>query len=336
MSETPSYDYTRFFNASFPTNSLERDDDEIGLCYEYDQKSDIELAINVALATQRPLLVRGAPGCGKSSLARNIARKMGWRYLEEVITSRTRARDLLWRYDEIKRLSDARQQGVSDDIDYVTPGVLWWAFAPSEAAKHCREHRGVEAIEFPGYEYGPKPEFEVSGPPLPEVIVLLDEVDKADPDVPNDLLSVFSSHRFEVRGRPRGVTWDPLARPFVLLTTNGERELPGAFRRRCVMLKIDYPSEARLVEIAMAHQELRAQRHPDQDEPMLAKEQLEALAAKTHEIAELRETEHARVPGISEFLDAARALARLGASSGDDALFKALLGASLDKERALP
>jgi len=94
------------------------------------------LAVNVALATARPLLVSGPPGTGKSSLAPNVARITGRRYLHEFVTSRTQARDLLYRFDALRRLRDAQAGGTAlkDDQAYVVPGVLWDAFDPEGAA----------------------------------------------------------------------------------------------------------------------------------------------------------------------------------------------------------
>src|SRR4051812_31436010 len=92
------------------------------------------LAVNVALVTQRPLLVRGPTGCGKSSLAREVARVLGWRLYERVITSRTEARDLLWRFDAVKRLSDAHAKDAKAEGAYLNPGLLWWAMSHKTAA----------------------------------------------------------------------------------------------------------------------------------------------------------------------------------------------------------
>src|SRR3982751_5886220 len=95
--------------------------------YVYDQDGRIALAVNVALAIGRPLLVRGKPGAGKSSLASDVARRLGWRYYSIPITSRTRARDLLWSFDAVRRLNDANARGTRDPHVYLSPGILWWA-----------------------------------------------------------------------------------------------------------------------------------------------------------------------------------------------------------------
>src|SRR4051812_5923732 len=105
-----------------------------GQVYVYRGGEQIVLAVNVALATGRPLLVRGPSGSGKSSLAYNIAKVNGYRYYEHVITARTAAVDLLWRFDVVRRLADAQAEQLHPDPSwYVEPGVLWRAFEPKSA-----------------------------------------------------------------------------------------------------------------------------------------------------------------------------------------------------------
>ena len=113
--------------------------------YVDDKEGRIALAINVALVTGRPLLIRGKPGTGKSSLAADVAEWMGWRFYSRTVTSRTRARELLWSYDAVRRLNDANAnaRNAQDPASYVTPGVLWWAFQPESAAT-----RGLSAQAF--------------------------------------------------------------------------------------------------------------------------------------------------------------------------------------------
>ena len=114
-----------------PRAEFEYPDRRDGRVYRYDPP--LKLAVEVALVTGRPLLIRGKPGSGKSSLAAYVARNLGWRYYEHIITARTQARDLLWTYDVVRRLANAqtrRKKSDPDlyDFDYVEPGVLWWAF----------------------------------------------------------------------------------------------------------------------------------------------------------------------------------------------------------------
>ena len=112
-----------------------------GAVYVYSE--DVRFAVQIALAAARPLLVRGDPGTGKSTLAASIARILGWRYYETVITSRVQARDLQWSFDAVRRLADAEAKDLDKSLGlfpYVEPEVLWWAFNPRSA-----RHRGLPA-----------------------------------------------------------------------------------------------------------------------------------------------------------------------------------------------
>ncbi|MFG2825061.1 AAA family ATPase [Kitasatospora sp. NPDC048365] len=206
--------------------------------YVYDE--EIVLAVNIALATGRPLLVRGHPGTGKSSLAPNVARHLRRRFYRTTISSRTRARDLLWTVDEVARLSDASTGQAGPRPHYVVPGVLWWAFEPESARR-----RGVGSAAS-----GPLPDPNEGVLKADQAVVLLDEIDKADPDVPNDLLEPLGSYCFR---REDGPVVAASAAPLVVVTTNEERDLPKAFLRRCVVLVLRPPLPARLREIAHAH-----------------------------------------------------------------------------------
>ncbi|MEV7022727.1 MoxR family ATPase [Kitasatospora sp. NPDC093558] len=219
--------------------------------YVYD--TDIVLAVNVALATGRPLLVRGLPGTGKSSLAPNVARHLGRRFYRTTISSRTRARDLLWTVDEVARLSDAATGHAGPRPHYVVPGVLWWAFEPDSARR-----RGLGPTDGTGQRQdgsGPGapaelPDPNEGTPGAAEAVVLLDEIDKADPDVPNDLLEPLGSYCFS---REDGPLVEATTAPLVVLTTNEERDLPKAFLRRCVVHELKQPTPERLDDIAHAH-----------------------------------------------------------------------------------
>jgi len=241
---------------------------------------EIALAVNVALATHRPLLLSGRPGAGKSTLARIVASCLAWEYQEETITSRTQANDLLWKFDALERLSDASTPDVRvrEEAYYVEPGVLWWTFDPVSACNASRRKGGRE--QPPSLE-------KIRG-----VVVLLDEIDKAEPDVPNDLLVPIGSGEFHPKGHDQPVR----ARTDYLLciTTNGERELPQAFVRRCVTLSLKRPTDRQLREIAASHH-----RDLQPDSPLL--DQVVA-AFKTLEGEMLRL--HRRPPSTAEFLDA--------------------------------
>ena len=141
--------------------------------YVFDTDERIVLAVNVAMSIRRPLLIYGPPGCGKSSLAPNVARILRRRYYEEVISSRTEAQDLLWIFDAVRRLRDAQaNRELGGDSAYTEPGAIWWAF----------DRRS--ALEQGGTEQAQDPAVDLKAP----AVVLLDEIDKADPDLPNNLL----------------------------------------------------------------------------------------------------------------------------------------------------
>jgi len=206
----------------------------------------IILALNVALETNRPLLIAGEPGSGKSTLAWNVSRVLGWRYYKRMITSRTQAADLLWTFDALRRLNDANARRLESDQHYVTPGTLWWAFDPKSAV-----HRGTTA-KLTDTQRADDP---WRGKATPEAVVLLDEIDKADPDVPNDLLEAFDLKAFTVSETNDRIEASPDRKVLLILTTNGERELPPAFMRRCVRLTISIPQDEKeqedwFVEIA--------------------------------------------------------------------------------------
>lgn len=216
----------------------------------YVYTEEIVLAVNVALATGRPLLVRGPSGGGKSSLACNVAQVLGCRYFEKVISSRTQARDLLWEVDLLRRLQDAQSGRLREDYGhYINPGVFWWAFDwIGASAQKAATGWGVSGFEEPGEEADGLED----GMKLPvDAVVLLDEIDKADPDVPNNLLVPLGSLTFQVDETGRVVRAQ--CPPLVFLTTNEERQLPAAFLRRCVELKLKDLESDDLVRIGEAH-----------------------------------------------------------------------------------
>lgn len=269
-----------------PLNFADRRD---GMVYCYTDK--IILAVNVALVTGRPLLVRGKSGCGKSTLAYNIARVLKRRYYEYVVTSRSQATDLQWRFDAVRRLGDAQAKNNNDASQpiwkkyypYIEPGVLWWVFNYKSA-----KHRGTVNIEsepellalsndfsnlsnLGTVNIESKPELLVDDPAVfkpcedestlakTSCVILIDEIDKADPDFANNLLVPLGSLQFRVDGLPQPIiSFQTPSQtelsitdlPLVVITTNEERRLPQAFLRRCIILKIEDPSEDYLIEIA--------------------------------------------------------------------------------------
>jgi MoxR-like ATPase len=276
-----------------------------GYVYVYPERAP--RAVKVALATGRPILIRGSPGSGKSSLAPHVARCLGWRYYEVVVTSRTQARDLLWSFDAVKRLSDAQANKAKPEIAYVEPGVLWWAMAPDKA--RCRGVKGALPQEV-----GEAVEPRVAGFPYDAeapAVVLVDEIDKADPDVPNDLLVALGSYRFAVAGLTEAIEATHL--PLLVITSNDERELPLAFRRRCIDLFIESPGREQLLAIARAHfGEEDAALHEE-----IAELTIKAIAAAKEAIAT---PAGARAPSTAEFIDAIRACKGIGVDAASHEL----------------
>jgi MoxR-like ATPase len=279
----------------------------------YVMSGDIDLAVRVSLATGRPLLLRGNPGTGKSSLAAYIARQYDWRYYEHVVTSRTQARDLLWTFDSVRRLADAQLHqggGQLNDRDYVTPGVLWWALAPDSARR--RGGPAEVAVSSPPEEPYATTN---SGRSHDDAVVLIDEIDKADPDMPNGLLVPLGSNEFTVSETGDVITpgrTSPGQR-IVIITTNEERALPQAFLRRCVVLWLPDPGEDALKAIAKAHLEAYEKEYTTADESLVT-----SLAAELIKLRAAAAQQALRPPSTAEFLDALRACRKLKIAVGGD------------------
>lgn len=249
----------------------------------YMYSEDAELAVKVALATGRPLLLRGEAGCGKSTMAFDAAVVLGWTYYEKVFTSRTTAGEVMWSVDSVRRLADAtaHPELARENRNYVTPEVLWWAFDAESAGK-----------------FAPGDPGEDSDPDRTGAVVLLDEIDKADPDVPNDLLQPLGDNRFAVHDLPGLVV--NRKRPLLLVvTSNQERALTRAFLRRCVCLTFPPPDAAWLEMVARRH-------YPEVSSGLLA--QLVEVLMKHRKHA----PDGAHRPGVSELLDAIRACQTFG------------------------
>ena len=187
-------------------------------------------ALAYAIAAQRPLLVRGEAGCGKSQLARAAASHLETRLFKETVHPRLEPMDLLYSIDQIKRLADAHSGIVKDEDSYLKEGCLTLAFRYSN-----NEHRPV---------------------------VLIDEIDKADADIPNTLLDVLANRNIKLPGSSAPLEVNDRNKfPLVIITTNEDRELPAAFVRRCAVLSLDPPKIetdfiAWLIERAKAHESL--------------------------------------------------------------------------------
>ncbi len=255
----------------------------------FDEES--ALAIEMAAATGRPLLVRGEPGIGKSQLARAAAAELKRYFISEVVHIAIEGQDLLWRYDPVARLNDAQSlaaqavaencgtvredQSAVDDRQkgtkqedllhpkyYISPGVLWWVFdCQSAQLQHeaCRHPFYQPRISLTGANQGEddtqkkdKCESGVCICNIEQVekqgfVLLIDEIDKADPSMPNALLEVLGNGGFHVPVLNESVGLrNDVPKPLVIITTNEERELPPAFIRRCLVLNLTLDDEKRL------------------------------------------------------------------------------------------
>ena len=179
---------------------------------------DLTVAVNAAIALQRPLLVKGEPGTGKTVLAEEIARAMGVPLLTWHVKSTTKAAQGLYEYDAVSRLRDSQlgDPRVSDIRNYIRKGKLWEAFES--------DHRPV---------------------------LLIDEIDKADIEFPNDLLLELDRMEFFVY--ETGETIKARQRPILIITSNNEKELPDAFLRRCFFHYIRFPDEETMRQIIAVH-----------------------------------------------------------------------------------
>jgi MoxR-like ATPase len=225
----------------------------------YVASDDLAIAVNAAVTLQRPLLVKGEPGTGKTELARQVAQSLGLPLIEWHVKSTTKAQQGLYEYDAVSRLRDSQlgEARVHDVRNYIRKGKLWQAF-------------------------------EAEG----RVVLLIDEIDKADIEFPNDLLQELDRMEFHVY--ETGDTVRARHRPVVIITSNNEKELPDAFLRRCFFHYIRFPDADTLAAIVRVH-------FPD------IKDKL--LAAALTQFYELREVPGLKKkPSTSEVLDWLRLL----------------------------
>ncbi len=220
----------------------------------YVATDDLTVAVNASVALQRPLLVKGEPGTGKTELARQVSAALGLEMIEWHVKSTTKAQQGLYEYDAVSRLRDSQlgDEKVHDVKNYIRKGKLWQAFEASERK-----------------------------------VLLIDEVDKADIEFPNDLLQELDRMEFHVY--ETGETITAKQRPIVIITSNNEKELPDAFLRRCFFHYIKFPDAETLKKIVEVH-------HPG-IKPAL-------LNAALTEFFEIRETPGLKKkPSTSEVLD---------------------------------
>ena len=220
----------------------------------YVATGELTLAVNAAVTLGRPLLIKGEPGTGKTQLAQEIARSLDRPLYEWHIKSTTKAQQGLYEYDAVSRLRDSQlgDERVAEISNYIVKGTLWRAFDSEQQA-----------------------------------VLLIDEIDKADIEFPNDLLRELDRMEFHVYETRETV--QARHRPIVVITSNNEKELPDAFLRRCFFHYIRFPDPVTMADIVAVH-------HPDLKKSLL-KEALEAFY-RIREVPGLK-----KKPSTSELLD---------------------------------
>jgi len=184
----------------------------------YITTEDLKMAVNAAIQLEKPLLIKGEPGTGKTMLAEEISKSLGKKLIAWHIKSTTKANQGLYEYDAVSRLRDSQlgEEGVENVANYIKKGKMWEAFESDE-----------------------------------QVVLLIDEIDKADIEFPNDLLQELD--RMEFYCYETQQTIKAKVRPIVIITSNNEKELPDAFLRRCFFHYINFPDAATMKKIIEVH-----------------------------------------------------------------------------------
>lgn len=272
----------------------------------YVLSADIRVALQVALVTNRPLLVSGLPGSGKTTLAKAVAESQGWSYLKHTLTSRSRLEDLTGEVDQLQRLHDAHtaisnKNVLMPDWAYLKPGLFWWGFDAASALHKGKSENEITAL---GNSFRPPSKPKTLRDDVTGIVILLDEIDKAEPDLPNDLLEPLDRRSFQLPDGTEIKAADDL-RMLVVITTNGERDLPPAFLRRCIHLELQSPDSETLQRIATFHFK---EEYKYSDKAVI----FSAVADKFAYVLTTAKNTDRRPPGTSEYLDAVRACLELG------------------------
>lgn len=255
---------------------------------DYIASSALKNIVNVSIALERPLLIKGEPGTGKTLLAHSIAKSLGKRLIIWNIKSTTKAIDGCYEYDTIQRLNDSRFGSDDRDVnkveDYIKLGKLGDSFTSDE-----------------------------------QVVLLIDEIDKADIEFPNDLLQELDLMEFDIPELYKTVK--AKKRPIVIITSNNEKELPDAFLRRCIFHFIEFPDQKLMAEIVKVH-------HPKIKENIL-----EAVLKQFYKLREYEQLK--KPPSTSELIDWIGVLLKAGMTEQEIRNGIPFLGTLIKKEQDL-
>ena len=249
---------------------------------KYIASPELMQSVNIAMALQKPLLIKGEPGTGKTMLANAISEALNKRLIIWNIKSTTKASDGLYVYDTVRRLYDSQfgGEGVDDIAKYIDMGKLGEAFSSQE-----------------------------------QVVLLIDEIDKADPEFPNDLL--WELDRMEFYIPETGETVKAKQRPIVIITSNAEKDLPDAFLRRCIFHYIEFPDKEMMKKIVQAHFE------------NINEELVDQAIESLYRIRDVRGLQ--KKPSTSELIDWIRAMEICGVDIGKIGEEFPLIGVLLKK-----